>query len=56
MKTILLNNWKIKLASLLLAFALWFLIKQNVSRNPVRFDALKSSTAQIQTPSSRLTK
>ena len=48
MKTALLNNWKIKLTSLLLAFALWFLIKQNVSRNPVRLDLLKSSTAQAQ--------
>jgi YbbR domain-containing protein len=48
MKTALLNNWKIKLTSLLLAFALWFLIKQNVSRNPVRLDLLKSSTAQVQ--------
>lgn len=48
MKAILLNNWKIKLASLLLAFALWFLIKQNVSRNPVRLDLLKPSTAKLQ--------
>ena len=48
MKATLLNNWKIKLASLLLAFALWFLIKQNVSRNPVRLDHLKSSTVQVQ--------
>ena len=56
MKAILLNNWKIKLASLLLAFALWFLIKQNVSRNPVRFDALKPSTAQLNSSPSRIAK
>lgn len=56
MKTILLNNWKIKVTSLLLAFALWFLIKQNVSRNPGRLDILKPSTAQVQPPVNRIAK
>lgn len=30
MKRILLHNWKIKLTCLALAFALWYLIRQNM--------------------------
>jgi hypothetical protein len=33
MKTILLHNWKAKIASLLLSFAIWYLIDSNLSRN-----------------------
>jgi YbbR domain-containing protein len=31
MKKLILNNWRAKLASLLLATALWYLIKKNVT-------------------------
>lgn len=33
MKTILLHNWKAKIASLLLSFAIWYLIDSNLSQN-----------------------
>ena len=49
-KAILLNNWQTKLASLILAAALWYLIKQNVGRTPQRPDAPKSPAAEIQKP------
>ena len=47
MKSILLNNWRAKLASLLLAFALWYLIKQNVGRTPQRFEFMKDTSTQL---------
>ncbi len=56
MKTILLNNWKIKLTSLILAFALWFLIKENVSRNPVRPEFLKPSAPEAANPVKKISK
>ncbi|MBE2181373.1 MAG: hypothetical protein IAE97_12970 [Chthoniobacterales bacterium] len=31
MKQLLLHNWKIKLASLLLAFLIWYAIRHNVN-------------------------
>ena len=34
MKELLLNNWKPKIASLLLAMAIWYLIKSHVERVP----------------------
>jgi YbbR domain-containing protein len=43
MKTILLNNWQAKIVSLILAFALWYLIKQNVGRTPQRFEFMKDT-------------
>jgi hypothetical protein len=47
-KAILLNNWQVKLASLILAFALWYLIKQNVGRTPPRLDPPKAPVAESQ--------
>ena len=45
MKTILLHNWKAKIASLLLAFAIWYLIDSNLSRNQeVRFESPGTDT------------
>ncbi len=49
-KALLLNNWQTKLASLILAAALWYLIKQNVGRTPPRLDAPKAPAAEIQKP------
>jgi YbbR domain-containing protein len=34
MKKLILNNWPAKLTSLLLATALWYLIKKNVATTP----------------------
>ena len=34
MKKLILNNWRAKLTSLLLATALWYLIKKNVATTP----------------------
>ena len=43
MKKMILNNWRAKLISLLLATALWYLIKKNIATTPspseVRTDA-----------------
>jgi hypothetical protein len=36
MKPSLKNNWPIKLASLLAAFAIWFLIKQHIGDDPMQ--------------------
>lgn len=38
MKEIILNNWRAKLACLILATALWYLIRQNVDRANDRFE------------------
>jgi len=38
MKEILLHNWKAKLACLILATVLWYLIKQNVGQTFDRFE------------------
>lgn len=32
MRKFFLNNWQIKLVSLAIAFALWYLIRENVTR------------------------
>ena len=37
-KQILINNWAPKLTCLILAGALWYLISQNVEKNPSRSD------------------
>ena len=34
MKSLILNNWRAKLISLLLATMLWYLIKKNVATTP----------------------
>jgi len=34
MKKLILNNWRAKLTSLLLATALWYLIKKNITTTP----------------------
>ena len=34
MKKLILNNWRAKLISLLLATTLWYLIKKNVATTP----------------------
>jgi YbbR domain-containing protein len=47
MKSILLNNWQAKLVSLILAFALWYLIKQNVGRTPQRFEFMKDTPTKL---------
>lgn len=38
MKEIILNNWRPKLACLILATTLWYLIRQNVERASTRFE------------------
>ena len=38
MKEIILNNWRAKVACLILATALWYLIRQNVERASTRFE------------------
>lgn len=45
MKEILLHNWKPKLVCLILATALWYLIKQNVARTPFEFPRDRSGEA-----------
>src|SRR5438045_440423 len=42
MKKLILNNWRAKLTSLLLATTLWYLIKKNVATTPSPFDQLGS--------------
>ena len=37
MKTLLLNNWKAKFASLLVAIAVWYLVKGHVQRPSMPF-------------------
>lgn len=37
MKTLLLNNWKAKVASLLVAIAVWYLVKGHVQRPTMPF-------------------
>lgn len=37
MKTLLLNNWKAKVASLLVAIAVWYLVKGHVQRPSMPF-------------------
>jgi YbbR domain-containing protein len=38
MKRLILNNWRAKLISLLLATTLWYLIKKNVATTPSPFE------------------
>ncbi len=37
MKTLLLNNWKAKMASLMVAIAVWYLVKGHVQRPSMPF-------------------
>lgn len=34
MRNLILHNWKAKLACLALAFVIWYLIRENVAREP----------------------
>ena len=45
-KQILTNNWGPKLTCLILAGALWYLIAQNVEKNPSRPDGESSHTVK----------
>lgn len=45
MKKLILNNWRAKLISLLLATTLWYLIKKNVATTPSPFDYPPEVTA-----------
>ena len=48
MKKLILNNWRAKLTSLLLAIALWYLIKKNVTTTPSPSDwGGRSRTEQV---------
>ena len=43
MKTLILNNWPAKIACLVLASVLWFLIKKNLEMAPAEDDPTQSS-------------
>ncbi|MCF6312654.1 MAG: hypothetical protein L3J39_09410 [Verrucomicrobiales bacterium] len=43
MKTLLLNNWKAKLSSLLVAIAVWYLVKNHVNRPSMPFFPIPGS-------------
>jgi YbbR domain-containing protein len=45
MKKLILNNWRAKLISLLLATTLWYLIKKNVATTLSPFDNAPELTA-----------
>jgi len=44
MKTLILNNWAAKIASLVLASVLWFLIKKNIEVPSPEQDMLQAPT------------
>lgn len=46
MKKLILNNWRAKLTSLLLAIALWYLIKKNVTTTPLPSDWSRRPAAE----------
>lgn len=51
MKEIILHNWKAKLACLILAIVLWYLIKQNVGRTFDRFEFIRAQESSRVHPS-----
>ena len=48
MKKLILNNWAVKVTSLVLAITLWYLIKKNVEPTPSLSDAMP--IVQLQQP------
>ncbi len=55
MKNLILNNWVAKIASLVLASTLWFLIKKNIENTPMDDESIQAPLVVTPTDSGHKT-